>query len=154
MLRAMCVLAATALSAGGSAAPLPDVDPMLAGTKWVGTLSQRGSFRGGAPAPPAFQAALTVTRRHGDRFEGELDEVAGPIRVTYVVKGVVGPAPGGKGHTVSFRSVGTTLAQSTVPVLDVPYAGVLRGRNLTGTWKAAGTGGANVEGDFALEMGR
>ncbi|QDU20020.1 hypothetical protein [Urbifossiella limnaea] len=154
MLRALCVLAATALSAGVGATPLPDVDPILAGTKWVGTLSQRGSFRGGAPAPPAFQAVLTVTRRHGDRFEAELDEVAGPIRVTYVVKGVVTPAPVGQGHAVRFRSVGTTLAQSTVPVLDVPYDGVLRGRSLRGTWKAPGNGGTNVEGDFALEMGR
>jgi hypothetical protein len=155
MIRTVCVLAATAFAGGLCATPLPDTDPLLPGTRWVGTLTQKGTFGGGMKGPPAFRTVLTVTARDGDRFEADLAEAADDIRVTYHVKGTVTPAAGGKGYAVRFRSTAATGAVNTTPVLGVPYAGVLVGKSVRGTWRVPpGGGGTNVEGEFELELAK
>jgi hypothetical protein len=155
MLRAAWVLA-PALAAGAlGAAPLPDADPLLPGTRWAGTLTQKGTFGRGAMGPPAFRTVLTITARSGNRFDGELAEEADDIRVTYRVKGTVAPAAGGKGFAVRFQSTAATAKENTEPVLGVPYTGVLAGKSLRGTWQVSPSGpGTFVEGEFALELGK
>ncbi|HEX4612176.1 MAG TPA: hypothetical protein VH092_28540 [Urbifossiella sp.] len=155
MIRAVCVLAAMA-AARSTAAPLPDTDPFFLGTRWVGTLTQKGTFGGGAVGPPTFRTVLTVTARDGDRFEATLAETADDIRVTYHVKGTITPAPGGKGYRVQFRSVGAVgVVSNTTPVLGVPYTGVLVGRVVRGTWRVPpNEGSTNVEGEFDLELAK
>jgi hypothetical protein len=155
MLRAACVLATTALAGVLGATPLPDLDPFVPGTKWVGTLTQKGTFGGGTVVPPAFRTTLTVTARDGDRFEADLAETADDIRVTYRVKGTVTPAADGKGYAVRFRSTAAVVAVRTNPVLGVPYTGVLTGKSLRGTWRVSPNGPRTlVEGEFALELAK
>ena len=155
MLRAARVLALVLAAGALKAAPLPDADPLLAGTRWVGTLTQKGTFGRGAMGPPAFRTVLTVTARDGDRFAGELAEETDDIRVTYRVKGTVAPAAGGKGFAVRFRSTTAVASENTTPVLGVPYTGVLDGKALRGTWQVSPNGpGTFVEGEFALELGK
>jgi hypothetical protein len=155
MLRAACVLATVAVAAGLGATPLPELDPFLPGTKWGGTLTQKGTFGRGAAGPPSFDTVLTVTARYGDRFEADLAESSGDVRVTYRVKGSITPVAGGVGYAVGFKSISTTGAVNTNPVLGVPYEGILAGKSLRGTWRVSPNGpGTLVEGDFALELGK
>jgi hypothetical protein len=152
MLRAAWVLAGTALAGGLAAAPLPDTDPFVPGTRWAGTLTQKGTFGGGVQGPPAFRTVLTVTARDGDRFDAQLAETADDVRVTYLVKGTITPASDGKGFAVRFRSVAANQEWNTSPVLGVTYTGSLAGKSLRGGWRAPPSGGAKVEGEFGLEL--
>jgi hypothetical protein len=155
MTRALCALAAATLAAGLAAAPLPATDPLLPGTRWVGTLSQRGTFGAGGVGPPAFRTVLTVTGRDGDRFVADLAEDAGDIRVTYVVKGTVTTARDGPGLVVRFRSTDARNAENTLPVLGIPYTGLLVGRQVRGTWRIPPNAtGVNIEGDFELTLAK
>jgi hypothetical protein len=150
--------AAAVLAAGaprGGAAPVKDGDPVLIGTKWKGTLTQRGTFAGGGTGPPEFAVVLTVTHRDGNTFRADLREEAGDIKLTYVVKGEIARTADGKGYAVTFSSVEAKDVTNTAPILGVPYTGTLAGRAWKGTWKIPRTAaGTDVEGDFALELSK
>lgn len=143
----------TLAAAGLSAAPARDGDPVLIGSKWKGTVTQKGTFAGGGEGPPAFEAVLTVTKREGDTFEAELWERSGEIRLTYLVKGEIGRTAHGKGYTVAFKSVSAKDVSNTSPILGTPYTATLAGRTLKGTWAVPrdyDTGG--VGGEVTLEL--
>ena len=74
-----------------TAAPAPERDPLLIGSKWKGKLTQRGTFAGGGMGPPEFHVVLTITKRDRNAFEAELHEVAEPqsLSITYLVTGAI-----------------------------------------------------------------
>jgi hypothetical protein len=151
MLRA--ALAAAAVAGGVSAAPLPVADPLGPGTRWVGELTQKGTFGNGQPGPPAFRVVFTVTARDDDRFEADLDETAGDVRVVYGVKGTIVPIYGEKRYAVRFVSVAAREASNTVPVLGIPYTGRADGEAIRGTWKIPpNADGTTIEGGFAVKL--
>jgi hypothetical protein len=155
MLRVAGVFAATAVVGTLAAAPLPATDPFLPGTRWHGTLTQKGEFGGGATGPPAFRTVLKVTARDGDRFEADLAETSDEIRVTYHVRGTITSAGDGKTFAVRFRSTGASGARNTNPILGIPYEGALAGKALRGTWRAPPhRDGTKVEGEFQLELAK
>lgn len=155
MIRVAGVLAATAAIGVLVAAPLPATDPLLPGTRWHGTLTQKGEFGGGATGPPAFRTVLTITARDGDRFDADLAETSDEIRVTYHVKGTITTAGDGKGFAVRFRSTGASGAVNTNPILGIPYDGAIVGKTLRGTWRVPpNRSGTTVEGEFQLELGK
>src|SRR4051812_22196513 len=66
----------------------PD-DPLVVDSKWVGKLTQKGKIEGNE-VPLTLDAELTVTKRDGTKFEGELREWNdNGIKLTYLVKGEV-----------------------------------------------------------------
>ncbi|MBX9585499.1 MAG: hypothetical protein K2X87_34770 [Gemmataceae bacterium] len=148
--------AALLLAAGWLAAvPARETDPLLVGTKWTGTLTQKGTFAGGAAGPPEFRTVLTVTRRSGTEFGADLREQTDGLDITYVVKGEVGRAAGGKGYAVTFRSVDAKDISGTLAILGVPYAGTVAGKSLKGTWKYRPPDTATaIEGEFMLELSK
>jgi hypothetical protein len=149
------VACAVALPAAGwsAAAPIRETDPLLVGTRWAGTLTQKGTFAGGVAGPPEFRTVLTVTKRSGAEFEADLRERTDGLDITYVVKGEVVRAADGKGWAVTFRSVDAKDISGTLPILGVPYTGAVTGKTLKGTWKYRTPDTATaIEGEFALEL--
>ncbi|MBX9622410.1 MAG: hypothetical protein K2X82_01205 [Gemmataceae bacterium] len=144
------------VAAGGlAAAPVREADPLLVGTRWTGTLTQKGTFGGGGPGPPKFDTVFTVTRRDGAEFEADLRERTADLDITYIVRGEVVRAADGKGYTLSFRSVDAKDMVNTVPILGVPYTGTVAGRTLKGKWvHRRPAEGTEVEGEFALERAK
>lgn len=137
-----------------AAAPVRETDPLLVGTRWAGTLTQAGMFPGGGAGPPAFRTELRVTRRDGAEFEADLREVTDTLTITYLVKGEVVRAAGGKGYAVAFRSVDAKDVRNTSPILGIPYAGTAAGRSLKGTWRYQPPGATAIEGEFTLELAK
>ena len=138
-----------------SAAPAPERDPVLIGTKWKGKLTQRGTFASGGMGPPEFTVVLTITSRDRKTFEAELHEVAKEpaLCITYVVKGEIGRDKNGKGYIVTFKSVAAKNVENTYPLLGIPYEATLTGRTMKGTWKIPkNKDGINIEGDFTVEL--
>lgn len=151
MLRA--ALAVAAVAGVVSAAPLPPADPLAPGTRWTGELTQKGTFGNGQPGPPAFKVVFTITARDDDRFEADLDETAGDVRVVYAVKGTIVPVYGEKRYAVRFVSVTAREASNTVPVLGIPYTGRVDAETIRGTWKIPPNGdGTTIEGEFAVKI--
>lgn len=74
------------------------------------------------------------------------------MRVTYLVKGTITRTAEGKEFAIRFRSVAAAQEWNTSPVLGVTYTGSLAGKSLRGGWRAPPSGGAKVEGEFALEL--
>ncbi len=140
-----------------AAAPAPQSDPVLIGSKWIGKLTQRGTFASGAMGPPEFQVVLTITGRDKNTFEAELHEVAEELslRITYIVKGEIARDKNGKGYIVTFKSVGAKGIENTFPLLGIPYEATLTGRTMKGTWKIPkNKDGIDIEGDFTVELMR
>ena len=131
-----------------------DADPLAKGTIWKGKLTQKGKIEG-KEEPLTLEATLTITKREGTEFWGDLYEKgAGTVEIelTYLVRGNVVPATEGKDFTVKFTSENSRDAKSRV-FLKVPYTGTLAGKTLTGTWKHQDDVlGAAIEGDFSLEL--
>lgn len=138
-----------------AAAPAPDGDPVLIGSKWEGKLTQRGTFATGGMGPPEFKVVLTITDRDRDTFEAELHEVseAQSLKITYLVKGEIARGKNGKGYVVTFKSVGAKEVENTFPLLGIPYHATLTGRTMKGTWKIPkNNDGIDIEGDFTVEL--
>lgn len=148
----VAVLVAAGVGAA-AAAPVRDADPLPVESKWKGKLTQKGRIKG-SEVPLDLTAELTVTKRDGDKFEGELFEEGGEgsgIKLTYLVKGEVKKAKDGKGFTVEFKSFDFKDAESET-FLNIPYTGTLAGKELKGTWKHPPTDDdTTIEGDFTLE---
>lgn len=150
---AVIMLAASFLAA----APAPESDPVLIGSKWTGKLTQRGTFAIGGMGPPEFKVVLTITDRDKNTFQGELHEVAEEqsLRITYLVKGEIARDKNGKGYIVTFKSVGAKGVENTYPLLGIPYEATLTGRTMKGTWKIPkNKDGIDIEGDFTVELMR
>ena len=71
-MRTIGMLAGLVLAFAASAAPErgPD-DPLLVDSKWTGKMTQKGKIEG-TETPLALEAELTVAKRDGTKFEGEL----------------------------------------------------------------------------------
>lgn len=152
-------LAGAVLFAAGAAglwaaAPVKDGDPFPVESKWKGKLTQKGKIRG-TEVPLDLAAVLTVTKRDGEKFEGELfeeGEQGSGIKLTYLVKGEVTKGKDGKGHAVTFKSFDFKDAESETFV-NIPYTGTLAGKELKGTWKhPANDEDTTIEGEFTLEL--
>src|SRR6185503_9907511 len=80
-----------------SAAPAKDGgDPLAVESVWKGKLTQKGKI-GDNEVPLDLDTELKVTKRDGTKFEGELKEWNDSgIKLTYLVKGEVTKAKGGK----------------------------------------------------------
>lgn len=151
-------LAGAVLFAAGAgvlwAAPAKDGAPLPVESKWKGKLTQKGKIRGNE-VPLDLTAVLTVTKRDGDKFEGELfeeGEEGSGIKLTYLVKGEVTKAKEGKGHAVAFKSFDFKDADSET-FINIPYTGTLVGKELKGTWKhPANDDDTTIEGEFTLEL--
>lgn len=138
-----------------AAAPARPADPVLVGSKWVGKLTQKGTFAAGGAGPPEFRTTLTVTERAGDSFAAELREDTDAIGITYVVTGEVVRSPDGKGHRIDFKSVAAKDLRQTTAILGVPYTGSVAGRAMTGTWSLrAADEPTAIDGEFRLELAR
>lgn len=143
------------VGAAVSAAPAPERDPVLIGSKWKGKLTQRGTFATGGMGPPEFKIVLTITDRDRNTFEGELNEVAEAqsLSITYLVKGEIARDKEGKGYIVKFKSVAAKDIENTYPLLGIPYEAALTGRTMKGTWKMPkNKDGIDIEGDFEVEL--
>src|SRR5437868_2796736 len=107
MIRAKCSLAAIAilfmLAAGLGAAPEKGADdPLLVDSKWTGKLTQKGQIDGNDVVLD-LETELKVTKRDGNKFEGELKEWNDSgIKLTYLVKGEIVKTKDGKAFTVNF----------------------------------------------------
>ncbi|MDB5313597.1 MAG: hypothetical protein JWO38_7799 [Gemmataceae bacterium] len=144
-------------TAATAAAPAKEADdPLAVGSKWKGKLTQKGEI-GGTEVPLDLDAVLTVTKRDGAKFEGELFEEGGEgsgIKLTYLVRGEITTAKDGKGYTVEFKSYDFKDAESQT-FLNIPYTGKLSGKRLKGTWKhPKNDDGTTIEGDFTLELAK
>lgn len=151
----LLAMTAIALSESRSvAAPARDGDPVLIGTKWTGSLTQRGKFAGGT-GPPKFDVVLVVTKRDGNAFEAELQAKTPNLKITYLVKGEIARTADGKGFTVKFESFDSKDVESTTPILGIPYSATLTGKSMKGTWKLTRPNeDIAIEGDFSLELGK
>jgi hypothetical protein len=141
-----------------AAAPAKDSDPLLIGTVWKGTLTQKGEFMGVGDVPPEFECVFTVTKRDGDKFEAELFEMTKNLKLTYVVRGTVKPTDKDnpdKGYRVEFESVDSKDVENTEAITKIPYTATLKGKTLKGTWKyPANNEMTTLEGTFAFELGK
>jgi hypothetical protein len=143
------------VGAAVSAAPAPERDPVLIGSKWKGKLTQRGTFATGGTGPPEFKIVLTITDRNRNSFEAELREVAEAqsLSITYLVKGEIARDKDGKGYVIKFKSVAAKDIENTNPLLGIPYEAALTGRTMKGTWKIPrNKDGIEIEGDFEVEL--
>jgi hypothetical protein len=157
MRRLACCAVSLIVVSAAVAAPVPETDPLLIGTRWKGKLTQRGTFASGGMGPPEFKVVLTVTKRDRNRFEAELHEVAEAesLSITYLVKGEITRDPMGKGYVVAFQSFDSKDVVNTAPILGIPYRGTVTGKKVEGTWKMPkNDNGIDIEGDFSLELGR
>ena len=149
---AVAVLVAAVAGLAG-AAPVRDADPLPVESKWKGKLTQKGKIKG-TEVPLDLSAVLTVTKRDGEKFEGELfeeGEEGSGIKLTYLVKGEVTKGKDGKGYKVEFKSFDFKDAESET-FLNIPYTGTLSGKELKGTWKHPPTDDdTTIEGEFTLE---
>lgn len=140
-----------------AAAPVQDADPLAAGTKWKGKLTQTGAIRG-KDTPLEFAATLTVTKRDGGKFEAELFEQLGDgrvIKLTYLVRGEVTAAKDGKGFAVEFQSYGYKDDPQGETFLKVPYTGTATDKGLKGGWKhPPNDDGTTIRGEFDLELAK
>ena len=155
MTRTMCSLSSFAiLFALGTAPERGAEDPLIVDSKWTGTLAQKGQIDGNEVALK-LEAELKVTKRDGNKFEGELKEWNDSgIKLTYLVKGDIAKTKEGKGFTVNFKSYDFKDAESQT-FINIPYAGKLEGKKLAGTWKhPKNDDGITIEGDFALELSK
>src|SRR5262249_40301809 len=64
-------------------------DAFEAGAIYKGKLTQKGESPPGGVLPPELDTTLTVTKRDGALFEGELNEKTDTLDVTYHIKGRV-----------------------------------------------------------------
>jgi hypothetical protein len=145
----------TGVAVGLSAAPIKETGDLLAaGSKWNGTLTQKGQIRGNE-TPLKLDAVLTVTKRDGSKFEAELfEQNEQGIRLTYLVRGEVTRPKDGKGFALSFQSYDVKNADSQT-FINIPYTGKLTGGTIKGTWKhPANDENTTIEGDFTLELVR
>lgn len=155
MARAVAMVLVAGAAGVLAAAPARPADPVLVGSRWVGTLTQKGDFGLGGPGPPEFRTTLTVTERSGDRFAADLRETTDGLSITYIVTGEVTRAGDGKGYVLAFRSVGAKEQRNTSAVLGVPYTGTVAGRTLSGTWVFRLPGqDTPIEGTFRLELAK
>ena len=156
MIRAKWALAAMPILFLVGAAPVPEQkdDPLAIGSKWTGTLTQKGEIDGNE-TPLKLETELKVTKRDGTKFEAELKEWNDSgIKLTYLVKGEITKTKDGKGFTVNFKSYDFKDAESQT-FLNIPYTGKLEGKKLTGTWKhPKNDEGTTIEGDFTLELSK
>jgi hypothetical protein len=137
------------------AAPARESDPLLLGSKWKGTLNQRGTFSGGSSGPPRFDIVLVVTKREGAKFEAELQEKTKDLKITYLVKGEIAAAADGKSYALKFESHDSKDVENTSALLGIPYSSTLSGKTLKGTWKLKRPADEiDIEGDFALELAK
>ena len=153
MIRTMCSLGPIAILFALGAAPERGADdPLLVDSKWTGTLYQKGEIDGSEVALK-LEAELKVTKRDGNKFEGELKEWNDSgIKLTYLVKGDIAKAKDGKSFAVNFKSYDFKDAESQT-FINIPYAGKIEGKKLAGTWKhPKNDDGITIEGDFALEL--
>ena len=152
MMRTIGAFAGLVLAFAASAAPErgPE-DPLLVDSKWAGKLTQKGKIEG-SETPLTLEAELTVIKRDGVKFEGELREWNDDgIKLTYLVKGEVVKAKEGKSFTVNFKSFDFKDAESQT-FLNIPYTGTIEGKKLAGTWKhPKNDSDTTIEGDFTLE---
>ena len=139
------------------AAPAKEGDPLPVGSKWKGTLTQKGEI-GGVETPLELETTLTVTKRDGDKFEAELFETTRNLRLTYVVRGTVRPIDRNnpeKGWRVEFESVDSKGVENTEAITKIPYTATLKGKVLKGTWKyPANAEGTTLEGTFEFEKSK
>lgn len=144
-----------AVGLAASAVPVQDADPLAAGSKWKGKLTQTGAIRG-KDTPLEFAATLTVTTRDGAKFEAELYEQVGDgsvIKLTYLVRGEVTAAKDGKGLAVEFQSYGHKDEARGETFLRIPYTGTAADKRLKGSWKhPPNDDGTTLKGDFDLEL--
>lgn len=155
MTRLASVVALVTFVAAVVAAPAKEAgDPFAVGSKWKGKLTQKGKI-GGGEVPLDLDTELTITRRDGAKFEGELKEWNDSgIKLTYLVKGEVAKTKDGKGFAVNFKSHDFKDAESQT-FLNIPYTGMITGKKLTGKWKhPSNDDGITIEGDFSLELSK
>jgi len=151
MLRLVAACSVAFLALVASAAPERGAaDPLEVGTKWAGKLTQKGKIEGNE-VPLTLEAELSITKRDGVKFEGELREWNdNGIRLTYLVKGEVKKGKE-KGFAVEFKSYDFKDADSQTFV-DIPYIGTIEGKKLGGTWKhPKNDQDTTIEGEFSLE---
>lgn len=143
------LFAASSLAAAPERGP---EDPLAKDTKWTGKLTQKGQIEGNETTL-TLEAELTITKRDGTKFEGELKEWNDTgIRLTYLVKGEITKAKDGKNFKVEFKSYDFKDAESQT-FLNIPYTGKIEGKKLSGTWKhPKNEEGTTIEGDFTLEL--
>lgn len=149
MMRSLALIAGFSLAAAAAPERGAD-DPLVVDSKWIGKLTQKGKIEGNE-TPLTLDAELRITKRDGAKFEAELLESNDVIRVTYLVKGTVVKAKDGKSFTVEFKNYDFKDTESQT-FLNIPYAGKLEGKKLTGMWKhPKNDNDTTLEGDFTLE---
>jgi hypothetical protein len=124
-------------------------DSFEAGAVYKGKLTQKGEFPPGGVLPPELDTTLTVTKRDGAAFEGELNEKTDTLDVTYHIRGrVIGDGRiNWEAHAVKQTNPGT------IGIPKCRYTGTVKGKVITGSWKyPSNDEGISLAGEFKLEL--
>jgi hypothetical protein len=151
----LAAVAVLVIVTGGhaAAAPVPkdakDNDPIPVGSAWAGKLTQKGG------GPTGFECEFKITKRDGEKFEGELYEKSDDIELTYLVRGTlewVDPKNKEKGYKIEFKSYDAKDVKNTTEIIGVPYTGTLKEKKIQGTWKLPDDSPfGDLTGDFEFE---
>ncbi|MFL5342174.1 MAG: hypothetical protein ACJ8F7_18665 [Gemmataceae bacterium] len=134
LFRRVLAVAAVALLFGAEPPGLAEDDLLPAESHWKGTLTQRSKSSEGAYFPPELQAELTITRRDGTDFEGELREQSEGLDVTFLVRGKL-LRGADKSYAVEFKSYAVKgVPTAAVYYVNVPYTARVSDGGLTGSW--------------------